>query len=221
MLSIETRLEIEHRALEIQAEIEAKSGPYSASVIEGEVAAWHLVRSTPTFENKAAQFLSDRGFGIYLPMKNEWRVTRGRKRLKTELFFPGYLFLFVWDVKAHWRRIIGCPGVQTVLCIEERPIVVPDAVIDYLQRLELRKDAVVAASLGSSIGNTGGEPAKKKARWRRKPKTMEERYAEHMESEQMPSNEVTSSTKSYWNEMVDVDSQVRIGALHRALGLVS
>ncbi len=53
------------------------------------------------------------------------------------LIFPGRVFVFVWDVLAHWRRITACPGVSAIMCDgAERPIVVPDEQINRIQILQ-------------------------------------------------------------------------------------
>ena len=47
--------------------------------------------------------------------------------LSDKLMFPGLVFVFVWDVLAHWRRIMACPGVQSIMVDgNEKPVIVPD-----------------------------------------------------------------------------------------------
>ena len=132
--------EIHARALEIAAEFDRKHGPYRAEIIPRETPCWHIVRTAPGQENKAADYLADRGFGVFLPKF----VTGARLVLPHEvvdlsdkLIFPGRVFVFVWDVLAHWRRIMACPGVQTIMINgSEKPIVVPDTEINRIQVMQ-------------------------------------------------------------------------------------
>src|SRR4051812_1345960 len=112
MLSTAIIDEIKRRALEIQAILERRDGPYGAEIVPGVDATWHLVRTKPSEESRAAEHLSKRGFGVYLPMLRTFAVRRNRRLINSQLFFPGYVFLWVWDVKHHWRRIKSCTGVQ-------------------------------------------------------------------------------------------------------------
>lgn len=214
MLSTDIIDNIKRRGLEIAAEIEAKCGPYRAEIVPDCSPSWHLVRSAPSLESRAAKRLMDRGFGVYLPMIREYRVSRGRKVRHSELFFPGYVFLFVWDVKKHWRRIKSCSGVQGVVCVDEQPIVVPDSVINKLQGLEMIQDDDTWKGLATVVDVKEKKP---KRRWRRTPKVLKGEPEEHPSS----AVELTSSTRSYWNDFESVDSETRLGALHTALGLVS
>lgn len=191
---------IKARALEIQAEIERKDGPYRAEIVPGVTPTWHLLRTTPSGENEASRYLVDRGFGIYLPMMRRSVIARGVKRVQQQLMFPGYVFLFVWDVKRHWRRIKTCPGVRAVVCIAERPLEVPLSVISRLQGLEVWQDQTLIE-----------EETKK--RWRRTPK--------HLKDDDPWDGRITISIKSYWRDMASTDPSKRVSALHRALGLAA
>ena len=131
---------IERHALDIAAENERKVGPFRASIIENASPCWHIVRTAPSQEDKAARFLEARAVGVFLP-----RFVKGSRMLLRQemidlsdrLIFPGRVFVFVWDVLAHWRRITACPGVMKIMCDgAERPIVVPDEQMNRIQILQ-------------------------------------------------------------------------------------
>jgi transcription antitermination factor NusG len=191
VLSPLDRAEIERKA----AEIEKKLGAYYAEIVPDETPHWHLVRTAPSQENLAVKHLSARGIGVYLPMSCRQIVRRKRQCLHRALIFPGYVFAFVWDVERHWRRIKACPGVQTVVCINEKPIVVPDVMIERILVTEALDDVRVM-----------GE---QRPRRRRKTGVIED------------ASRVDISTKSYWREITDSDPARRNSALHRALGLAA
>ena len=133
--------QIKTRALEIAAELDRKSGPYYADVGEGQ-GCWHIVRTTPGAENKATDHLAHRGIGVFQPRfiaGSRMRMVRTHEvvDLSEKLLFPGRVFVFCWDILAHWRRIMACPGVHSIMCDgAERPVVVPDDTISRIQILQ-------------------------------------------------------------------------------------
>jgi transcription antitermination factor NusG len=158
-VSADVRAEIERRALAIAAALAARDGPYYAEIAEGEAPAWRLVRVAPRAEERAMRFLAARRFGVYLPMfRRRWtRPHRGAAAagVAETPMFPGYLLLDVWGAERHLRRINACPGVVGLVCRDERPVIVPDAVVADLQRIELATDPVVAAELAMRRGRGG------------------------------------------------------------------
>jgi transcription antitermination factor NusG len=201
MLSTNILDDIKRRALEISAEIEVKHGPYRSEIVPGFPARWHVLTTMPGLESNAVAHLVDRGFGIYVPTFERTWVSRSRQITKRLPLFPGHIFLFVWDVLHHWRRIHACPGVYQVLAISERPVVVGDDAIYRMQAIEFS---------GISL------PVEKKAKKRRWRKSAGEKQTSDSGSEI-----VTISTKSYWDQVTELDDDGRIDVLHRELGLAS
>ncbi len=176
-----------------------RRGPYAAEITPGCRALWHLVRTMPSSETATARRLVERKFGIYLPTFGRDNVLpkTGRVRAGAPLF-PGYLFLFVWGLDQHWRRVRDCPGVAEVIVIDERPVIVPDRVIDEIQVLEL-------------VNGNIDDPCRKAVRgWRKRVlgRMLRERGREL----------ATISTPSRFAGLDDIG---RISALHTALGLAS
>jgi transcription antitermination factor NusG len=88
---------------------------------------------------RAAAHLVARGFGIYHPPfdKNVPRCGARATHVERRSLLPGYLFLFVWDLNRHWRRVRACPGVIDLLLDGSgRPAIVAEEIIDYLQAKE-------------------------------------------------------------------------------------
>lgn len=190
------RERIERRALEISAAIDLKSGPYSAEIVPDMDPHWHAITHAPSASERAAKFLVDRNFGIYVPTFEQTWVTRGRKITRRLPLFPGHIFVFVWDVLRHWRRIKSCPGVVGILTVDQRPVIIPDKAIDRMQGIEFN----------------GIQVERPKRRRRKKNRPIEDEN----------DNDIMSiSTKSYWSKIAELDDQDRIGVLHKALGLAS
>jgi transcription antitermination factor NusG len=197
MLTDDQIEQIKRRALEITAEIEARTGPFHAEVVPGISPQWHLVETLAGQEFKAVKFLVDRQFGVFLPTFDGY-VNRklhgvdmcgGRK-----LIFPGHVFVFVWDIALHWRRIMSCPGVGAILLERpEQPVVVPDKVIDKIQALQF-------GFFEPTIS-------------RRKRAKLKHQGKQH------GNENITLTCPSRWQDMPALAPDQRIGLLRRALGL--
>jgi len=196
---------IKRRALEITADLERKLGPYRAEIIPGAQAAWHIVTTYASNEEKAADYLADRGIGVFVPRfaegstlriaipKHEQRRERACYRdidLGEKLIFPGRVLVFVWDVRAHWRRIRACPGVAAIMVDQsECPIAVKQLDIAWIQALQF---SLVP-----------------------QPKEKRDRYSKRSKNNDMFNDIITISTKSYWVE----DGAERTRLLDKELAL--
>lgn len=185
---------IERRAVEIADAIGAKRGKFYADIPKGATANWHIVRTLPGKEEKALQYLADRAIGAFLPTFVRGSIVRGRKGQDLtgtrRLIFPGLVFVFVWDVLEHWRRIHACPGVQSVVIDGSgQPVVVPDAEINRMQAMQY------------------GYQLAKKGR---------KRYGGRRDD---GVEVVRISTWSALDDIAGLDSEGRIGALAKALGV--
>lgn len=209
--------EIERRGLEIKADLDAKSGPFAAEFVPDVTPLWHLVETFPGDERKAQAFLARRRFGVFLPVFS-------RATLKElivagfdphPLIFPRHLFVLVWDVLRHWRRIVNCPGVARILCDEhERPIVVSHDTI-----LSVRQLAVAYG--GDREPQWRGSPADPPADSASEP----ERHAPRKKPTRRRKSRRIKNRKRYKakavvdSALMAVDGEQRNRALRRSLGL--
>lgn len=198
---LEVYQEIARRAEHEAMMVEERQGPFAAEILSGSAPAWHLVRTAPARETLAAAHLVGRRFATYLPTFGRDDVLPISGKVKAgKPMFPGYLFLFVWNIHAHWRRILGCPGVANVVVIDERPVVVPDRVIDEIQVLEVLNGKLDDACRAGKRG------------WRKRRR-----------DGSLPAGRqtVTISTPSAFGGLAGLDDATRISVLHEALGLAS
>ncbi len=178
---------------------------FEAEIVLGSVPRWHIVMTHPAHEKIAAGHLIGRRFGVYLPEGHKTTVVRGRLRKRRQLLYPTYLFLFVWDIAHHMRRIHGCTGVCRILMSGDVPAIVPDSLIDQIQATEFNQSEMPP--------DWRSAPIKKKRRRRRS----REEHAPETAAELGP---VTISTYSALVDM-DLDPSERLGLLNTALGLPS
>ncbi|MGJ5163179.1 transcription termination/antitermination NusG family protein [Bradyrhizobium sp. HKCCYLR1051] len=178
---------------------------------------WHVIETMPNQEGIAASHLVGRRFGIYVPETEHTIIRRGRKVDVRRPMFPGYVFVFVWDIAQHWRRLRSIPGVARIVTMTAEdgtiePAVVPDAKIDLIRLVEnserpLWHDAVVSVA----------EPAKKKRSKRRKGRKHKEETADVIVGDKL----VWRTWDAFRDGIADVDSDKRNQTLIAALSLPS
>lgn len=138
-------LEFDHeQALAFLADEAEKAGNILAEIRPNARPRWHVVSCFSGAESLAAAHLSARRFGIYMPfIRIKFQDRFGRPSSRPRKFFPGYLFVFVWDILHHYRRIKSCPGVRAIEMKGGEPAVVSDEFISMIQSQEIRLDEVI------------------------------------------------------------------------------
>jgi transcription antitermination factor NusG len=125
--------------------------PRNAEIVAGKTPKWYLLEVHEPAQRDVEAELAKRRFGVFVPQEKQTVVERGRKFDRIRLLFPGYIFVFVWDIDRHWSRITSIHGVSQVIVsqpsaaapaeaiwVSDRqcPIVIEDEMIDYLRALE-------------------------------------------------------------------------------------
>lgn len=97
---------------------------------------WFVVHTQPSKEIVAQQHLIEQGFEAYLP---RFKKTRRHARKVDEILaplFPRYLFVGIDLEVDGWRSIQGTRGVSYLLVTDNRPAVVPTAIVQDLKKQE-------------------------------------------------------------------------------------
>ena len=127
------------RALDIAEREAMRCGPINAEIVGDVSPSWHILTVEPMRETTAAAHLIARRFGVYLPTVPILRLGRGGRISMARLapMFPGYLFVFVWDVARHWGRMRALPGVRNLMLQGDgAPAVISDHLINAVQVTE-------------------------------------------------------------------------------------
>jgi transcription antitermination factor NusG len=201
------------------ATMTAMSRPaHAAEMVPGVDPQWHVVEVFPGTERKVARALTARRFGIYIPESDEVVVVRGCSVKRTELLFPGYIFVFVWDVLKHRRRIEKIDGViRVILDINGQPLQLSDNEIDRIRFCENSHRPIELPEYQIEVYARSSKKKKQRRRTKRVIITV--------------SDEVVRTRAGGWvrgdfddtvNEnLISLDSQERNQTLLRALGLCS
>lgn len=161
---------------------------------------WYLVEVWPNKERQVYAKLAERRFGVYLPECS-----------RTELLFPGYVFVFVWDLLQHRSRIEAIDGVvRVILDVNGVPLFLTDAEVDKVRYLENCFRPVPLQQFAVEV-----EPMKKKRRRKAKPRVV------------MVPDEIVCTRPGGWIRGVEDDDAIAVDShgwnqtLMRALGLCS
>jgi len=103
---------------------------------------WFAIYTHPQAESKAAFHLKRQGFEVYLPRFLKKRRHARRVDWVPSPLFPRYLFVGIDIEKMGWRPIRSTIGVSNIVCFGDRPLPVPNVIIEQLQVFEDEKGFV-------------------------------------------------------------------------------
>ncbi len=94
---------------------------------------WYAVHTLPHRESGAAKQLEFQGYQVFLP--THWKTVRHARRFRTVKapFFPRYLFVRMNLARDRWRPVNGTFGVSSLVMAGDRPMPVPEGVVEELQ----------------------------------------------------------------------------------------
>ena len=114
---------------------------------------WYAVYTQPHNEERAHEHLVRQGFEVFLPRYLKRRSHARRVTVVPAPLFPRYLFVSFNAFEQRWRAIHSTRGVINLVSNGDTPVLVPEAVIEEIER---RRDAdgfvVLARHLGLKRG---------------------------------------------------------------------
>jgi transcription antitermination factor NusG len=94
--------------------------------------SWYALYTRPRFEKKVDLDLRDDGYEVYLPMMHTRKKWSDRMKWVDIPMFSGYLFVRVSH--REYFKILQHPAVMKFISFGGRPSVVPDKIIQAIQR---------------------------------------------------------------------------------------
>jgi transcription elongation factor/antiterminator RfaH len=93
---------------------------------------WYLAHTLPSCESRAELHLGAQGFRTYFPtIQKTVRHARKLRNVRAPLF-PRYVFLILDLGRDRWLSVRGTVGVSSLFSCENRPIPVPEGVVETL-----------------------------------------------------------------------------------------
>lgn len=180
---------------------------------------WHLIEVYEGAERKVAGSLVAWRFGIYIPESEETVIARGRAVDRTALLFPGYIFVYVWDLLHSISLIEAMDGViRMVRDVNGCPLPLSDAEIDHVRRIENKQRPIQLEQFEIEIDVVASKSKKKRKRRNKRVVTT-------------ITDEVVRTRPGGWvrgdfddtldDTLLTLDSRARNQTLMRALGLCS
>lgn len=113
----------------------ARSASAEAEISGDEPAYWFLVETFAGDDIKAMRWLARRRFGVFRPMKQRIDKRNDTKLQGWQPAFPGWLFVYTWDIDRMLRRILSLPGVMRVLSdpVSQSPVPIPAWFVEDLR----------------------------------------------------------------------------------------
>ncbi len=97
---------------------------------------WYVINTHAQSERKAVWHLENQGFRVYLPQYMKRRRHSRRVDMVKAPLFPRYLFVELDLELDRWRAISSTIGVSHMISGGERPLAIPEGVIDDIRARE-------------------------------------------------------------------------------------
>jgi transcription elongation factor/antiterminator RfaH len=104
----------------------------AANVRDPKGSRWYLAMTRPCSELIAEKHLNRQGYVTFLPRHTKSVRHARRVRLVKAPVFPRYIFLRLDLGVDRWRNVFSTHGISTLIMAHERPIVVPEGVVETL-----------------------------------------------------------------------------------------
>lgn len=202
----------EERCRFVQSEYQ-KHGGFGAEIVPEGEARWLIAVTAPGEDRIALAHLIARRFAAYQPCWRETRISRGRKIERMRPMYPNYLFVHVWGIERHARRILSCPGVQRLLCKEDgiTPVSVSWEIINDIRAEENERNPLVLR-----LDLVRGKKHRRKKRGRKdRRRTDGDIWHPH------DFDVVAVRPWGFSRSLGTWDEEQAVSALHRALGLAA
>lgn len=128
---------------------------------------WYVIYTRPNAERRAAWHLRNQGFtDVYLPCYRKRRSHARRVDWMRAPVFPRYLFIRLDIEMTQWRSILSTTGVSDIIRNDDRPIPLPEGIVETLKAREERDGTLAVDAYDKfrkgepvhiSFGSLGGQ----------------------------------------------------------------
>ena len=95
--------------------------------------AWYAVQHKPAQAERALANLENQGIECFFPEIDVETIRAGKRHIKREPLFRGYLFINLELTDPIWHKLRSTRGVTKVVSFGNRPAPIDDAVIDAIR----------------------------------------------------------------------------------------
>lgn len=112
---------------------------------------WYIVVTKPKQEARAHENLENQGGEVFLPMLQTESIKQGKRTLKSEPLFPGYLFLRLDKNSPLFGKIRSTFGVNRLLSFGGNPVTLDSRLIDDLRLRTAAGDNLPQFKTGQTV----------------------------------------------------------------------
>ena len=119
----------------------------------------YVIHTKPKQEDKVLFNLKRQGFQTWSPMYKKTLKLKSKILIKTEHFFPGYIFVILDLCKDNWSKIQNTYGVKYLISIDGKPKALEDSILLTLKKIVenqfLEIDDTVEVTSGKLVSKKG------------------------------------------------------------------
>jgi len=97
---------------------------------------WYVAQTRVNCEAQAVRNLSRQGYAVYCPRYRRSRRHARKVEAVIKPLFPRYLFVAIDLTTQRWRSIYSTLGVSHLITCDERPLALPEGVIEDIRKRE-------------------------------------------------------------------------------------
>ena len=117
---------------------------------------WYIVLTKPRQEQRALEHLNQQGGIAFLPLFQREHVRQGKRVLRREALFPGYLFLKSASENPLLSKVRSTLGVRGLLYFGSQPAVVSTLLVDDLRRRATCNESDALYTKGQKLALNSG-----------------------------------------------------------------
>lgn len=118
--------------------------------------SWYVVLTKPRQEARAAEQLTAQGGEVFSPIFQVEKILRGKRVIKDEPLFPGYVFLQVDPHSALLGKVRSTLGARQLLSFANTPVTVDERIVADLKIRSGEKNAMDCYQIGQKVALIDG-----------------------------------------------------------------
>ncbi len=104
---------------------------------------WYLAAAKPRQELRAVENLKYQGIQCFCPQAKIERLVRGKKVIKQEALFSGYLFICLSQQDPNWHKVRSTRGIRDWIRFSGNVAKLPTSLVDSLIEVEAAKENLI------------------------------------------------------------------------------
>lgn len=96
--------------------------------------SWYVLQHKPAQGDRALSHLQNQDVACFYPKVSVERIRAGKRTVKLEPLFPGYLFVHLEPTDPMWSKLRSTRGVLRVVGFRNKPAALSDDVVEQIKQ---------------------------------------------------------------------------------------